>query len=112
LIPFLRAFGEIAIVKTLTKLQANLTNRGIPEIYLVPTEDHKGDTCTFWNPITKHVFELRSAKFLDQTYAEFYKLDKSQIAKKVATITDELNETFDEDEDVIKEVIEDDYLPN
>jgi hypothetical protein len=46
-IPFLRAFGEIAIVKTPTKLQAKLTNSGIPGIYLGPAEDHKGDTYTF-----------------------------------------------------------------
>jgi hypothetical protein len=58
-INFLRAFGEIAIVKTPAKLQANLTNRGIPGIYLEPAEDHKGDTYTFWNPIAKHVFESR-----------------------------------------------------
>jgi hypothetical protein len=49
---------------------------------------------------------------LDQTYAEFHKLDKSQFAKQVATITDELNEMFDEDKDVINAEIEDDYLPN
>jgi hypothetical protein len=51
-INFLRAFGEIARVKTPAKLQAKLTNRGIPGIYLGPVEDHKGDTYTFWNPIT------------------------------------------------------------
>jgi hypothetical protein len=72
---------------------------------LGPAEDHKGDTNTFWNPITKHVFESSSAIFLDQTYAAFHKLDKSQISKQVATIKDELNEMFDEDEDVIKEEI-------
>jgi hypothetical protein len=108
----LRASGEIAIVKTPAKLQAKLTNRGIPGIYLGPAEDHKGDTYTLWNPITKHVFESRSAIFLDQTYADFHKLDKSQIAKQVASITNELNEMFDEDEDVIKEETENDYLPN
>jgi hypothetical protein len=31
-IPFLRTFGEIAIVKAPTKLQAKLTNRGIPVV--------------------------------------------------------------------------------
>jgi hypothetical protein len=39
-------------------------------------------------------------------------LDKSQIAKEVVTITNKLNEMFDEDEDVIKVEIEIDYLPN
>jgi septum formation topological specificity factor MinE len=112
LINFLKAFGEIAIVKTPAKLQAKLTNRGITGIYLGPAEDHNGDTYTFWDPITKHVFESRSAIFLDQTYAELHKLDKTQIAKQVATITDELNEMFDEDEEVMREDIEDDYFPN
>jgi DNA-directed RNA polymerase len=79
---------------------------------LGPAKDHKGDTYTFWNTITKHVFESRSTIFLGQTYAEFHKLDKSQIAKQVATITKELNEMFDEDEDVIKEEIGNDYLTN
>jgi hypothetical protein len=111
-IPFLRAFGEISIVKTTTNLQAKLTNRGIPGMYLGPADDHKGDTYTFWNPITKDIVESHSAIFLNQTYAEFQKLDKSQIAKQVATITDELNEMFDEDEDVTKEAIEGEYLPN
>jgi hypothetical protein len=35
-INFLRAFGEIATVKTQAKLQAKLSNRGISEIYLGP----------------------------------------------------------------------------
>jgi hypothetical protein len=97
-----QSFWRDCIVLAPTKHQAKLTNRGIPEIYLGPAEDHKDDTHTFWNPITKHVFESRSAIFLDQTYADFHKLDKSQFAKQVATLTDELNETFDEDEDIIK----------
>jgi hypothetical protein len=71
-IPFLRALGEIAIVKTPTKLQARLRNRGIPGIYSGPVEDHKGDTYTIWNIITKHVFESHSAILLDQTYVEFH----------------------------------------
>jgi hypothetical protein len=51
--------------------------------------------------------------FLDQTYADFHKIDKLQIPKQVATITNELNEMFDEDEDVIKEEKEDNnYLPD
>jgi hypothetical protein len=79
---------------------------------LGPAEDHKGDTYTFWNNITKHVFESLSEIFLEQTYTNIHKLEKLQIAKQVATITDRLNEIFDEDEDVIKEEIEDDYLPN
>jgi hypothetical protein len=70
---------------------------------LDPAEDHKGDTYTFWNPITKHVFESRSVIFLQPTYANFHKLEKSQNAKQFATITDELNEMFDEDEDVTPE---------
>jgi hypothetical protein len=35
-IPFLSVFGEIAIVRTPTKLQAKLTNRRIAGIYLGP----------------------------------------------------------------------------
>jgi hypothetical protein len=64
-INFLTACEEIAIVETPTKLQAKLPNRGIPGIYLGPAEDPKGDTSTVWNPITKHIFESRSAIFLD-----------------------------------------------
>jgi hypothetical protein len=41
--------------------------------------------------------ESRSAVFLQQTYASFHKLDKSQIFKQVAIITDKLNEMFDND---------------
>jgi hypothetical protein len=74
-IPFLRAYGEIAIVKTPNRLQAKLQNREIPGIYLGPAEDHKGDTYTFWNLITKHLFESRSAVLLQQTYDNFHKLD-------------------------------------
>jgi hypothetical protein len=111
-INFLRSFGEIAIVKTPARLQAKLTNRGIPGIYLGPAEDHKDDTYKFWNPITKHIFESCSAIFLEQTYTDFHKLDKSQITKQAATITDELNEVFDEDKDGMKEEIENDYLSN
>jgi hypothetical protein len=67
---------------------------------LGPAEDCKGDTYSFWNPITKHVIELRSAICLQQTYVEYHKLDISQFAQQFESFTDELNETFDEDEDV------------
>jgi hypothetical protein len=56
LINLLRDFGEIAIAKTPAKLQTKLTNRRIPIIYFGPEKDHKGDTYTFWSPITKHNF--------------------------------------------------------
>jgi hypothetical protein len=79
---------------------------------LGPAEDHKGDTYTFWNPITKHVFESHSAIFLQQSYANFHKLDKSQVAKQFATIADELNEMFDVDEDVTPEDEDGNHLPN
>jgi hypothetical protein len=63
---------------------------------LGPAKDHKGDKCTFWNPITKHVFESRLAILLDPSYADFHELDQSQIANQVATITDEVIAIFDE----------------
>jgi hypothetical protein len=56
---------------------------------------------TFLYPITKQVIESCSAVFLQQIYAEFHKLGKPQISKQFATITDELNEMFDEYKDVI-----------
>jgi hypothetical protein len=57
----------------------------------------------------KHVFESRSAIFLEQTHAIFQKLEKSQIANQVATIKDELNGISDEDEDVINDEADDNY---
>jgi hypothetical protein len=69
---------------------------------LGPAEDHKGDTYTFGIQSLNTFFESRSAIFLNQTYAEFHNLDQSQSAKQVATITDELDEMFDDDEDVTK----------
>jgi hypothetical protein len=60
-IQLLRAFGEIAMVKTTTKLQDKLKNGEIPGIYLGPAEDHRSDTYKFWISITIHVFESRSA---------------------------------------------------
>jgi hypothetical protein len=100
------------IVKTATKLQAKLRNRRVPGIFLGPAEDHMGDTYTSWNPITKHAFESRSAIFLLRKYADFHELEKSQITKQFATITDELNELFDEDEDVTPENEAGDHLSN
>jgi hypothetical protein len=94
-IPFFRAFGEIVMVKTPSKCHAKLQNRGIPGIYAGPAKDHKCDTYYFWIPITKHVVEPCSAVFLQQTNADFYKLDISQISKNFAIITNELNEMFD-----------------
>jgi hypothetical protein len=49
---FLRGFVEIAIVISPAKLQATFTYGGIPGTYLGPAEGNKGDTYTFWNPIT------------------------------------------------------------
>jgi hypothetical protein len=57
-----------------------------------------------WNHIQQY--------FLQQTCADFHKLDKSQISKQFSIITDEINEMFDEDEDVTP--LDDDgiHLPN
>jgi hypothetical protein len=46
----LRSFGDMAGVKSTTKMQAKLENKGFPPIYLGSSEDHKGDTNIFWNP--------------------------------------------------------------
>jgi hypothetical protein len=47
-IPFLKEIGELAMIKTPTKLQAKLQNRGIPVTYLGTSEDHNGDNFSFW----------------------------------------------------------------
>jgi hypothetical protein len=73
------------------------------EFYLGPAEDHKGDTFQFWNPLTKHSCEYCLAVFLQQSYAEFHKMDCSLIFKKIAEIQNELDEMLDEDNDVIQE---------
>jgi hypothetical protein len=72
----LRSFGEIAIVKSTTKMKAKLANKGFSAIYLGPSVDHKVDNYVFWNPKTKHSLESRSAVFLHQHYGTFNKLDK------------------------------------
>jgi hypothetical protein len=79
---------------------------------LGPAEGHKGDINSFWNPITKHVVESCSVVFLQQTYDYFQNLVRSQIAKQVAIITDELNEMFDNYEDVTPVDDEGKNLPN
>jgi hypothetical protein len=102
-LPHLKTFGEIAIVKISLKIQAKLDICGIPGIYLGPAEDCKGDTYQFWNPSTKHSCESRLAVFLQQSYAECHKMDRSLIFKKIAEIHNELDEMFHEDKDVIQE---------
>jgi hypothetical protein len=67
-----------------------LDHKGFPAIYLGPSEDHKGDTNVFWNPKTKHSLKSHSAVFLQQNYATFNKLDKSEITTQFAAITDKL----------------------
>jgi hypothetical protein len=73
----LHSFGETAVVKSTTKLQAKLDNNGFPAIYLGPSEDHKGGIYIFWNPLPKHGIESRSDVLLQKTYGEFHKLDES-----------------------------------
>jgi hypothetical protein len=102
-LPHLKKFGEIAIVEIPLKIQAELDNCGIQGIYLGPAEDHKGDTYQFWNLLTKHSCESRLAIFLQQSYAEFHKMDRRLIVKNIAEIHNELDEMFHEDEDVIQE---------
>jgi hypothetical protein len=48
---YLHSFGELAVAKSNTEIQAKLDNKGIPAIYLGTSEDQKGDTYTFWNPL-------------------------------------------------------------
>jgi hypothetical protein len=64
----LHSFGEIAIVKSTTKMKAKLANKSFPAIHLGSSVDHKGDTSIFWNPKTKHSLESRSAVFNQQNY--------------------------------------------
>jgi hypothetical protein len=111
-IPFLKSFGELAILKTSNKLQAKFRNRGLPGKYLGPVENHKGDTFNFCNPITKRVVESRSKVFLQQTHSSFHKLDKSQFDKQVASITEDLKGIFYIDEDVTPVDDEGFNLPN
>jgi hypothetical protein len=110
-IPFIKSFEEIAIVKHKINYKLNYII-GDYQAYLGPEYNQKGDTYNFWKPITKHVVKSRSAVFLQQTCAKFHKLDKTQIAKQVAIITDELNEIFDNDEDVTPVDDEGNNLPN
>jgi hypothetical protein len=62
-IPFVRAFGEIAIDNKPTKLQARLTNRRFPGINLGPAEDLKGDT-NFLDSHHKTRFQITFSIFL------------------------------------------------
>jgi hypothetical protein len=82
-------------VKIPLKIQAKLDNRGIPGLYLGPAEDHRGDAYQFWNPLTKHSCESRLAVCLQQSYAEFHKMDCSLVVKKIAEMHNELDEIFD-----------------
>jgi hypothetical protein len=108
----LQSFGQIAIVKSTTKMKAKLANKEFPAIYLGPSVDHKGDTYDFWNPKTKHSLESCSAVFLQQNYVTFNKLDKSEIATQFAAITDKLTQMYDTDKDVTPVDDEGNNLPN
>jgi hypothetical protein len=98
--PKMNRYQLLTTFKEGIALSWKLQNRGIPGNYWGPSEYYNGDTYTIWNPITKHVIESQSAIFLQQTYADFHKIDKLQAAKQFAIFTDELNEMLDEDEDV------------
>jgi hypothetical protein len=68
-IPFLKAFGEIAIVKTPTILQAKLTQRGIPGIVLGPAEAHKirfgiPSPKTFLNHVQQYSYSIHMLIFI------------------------------------------------
>jgi hypothetical protein len=102
-IPHLHSLGEIAVVKLTDKIQSKLKTGDFQGIYLGPAEHHHGDVYSFWNPITKCSIQSRTAVLLKQTYGEFYKIDKSEIAKQMAGIMDPSKEVFDEDEDDIPE---------
>jgi hypothetical protein len=69
-------FGRMAVAKSTAKIQEILDNKGFPAIYYGPSEDHKRDTYTFWNPKTKHSIESQSAVFLQKNYGDFHKLNK------------------------------------
>jgi hypothetical protein len=79
-----------------------------------------GDTYQLWNTLTKLSCESCFALLLQQSYAEFHKMDCSLIVKKIAEIHNELDEMFNEDKDVIqkdelgnqilpKKVVQEDY---
>jgi hypothetical protein len=101
----------LSIFSTQIKFDKEIQH-GTGKLFAIESKAHSCEAAYLIMDFDKFHIILVFSIFLDQTYAEFHKLDKSQIAKQVATITDELNEIVDEDEDIIKEVIEDDYLPN
>jgi hypothetical protein len=101
-LPYLKLFGDMAIIKNPKKVQAKLKNRGFPAIYLGPAADHKEDVYNFWNPKACQCIQSFTAVFLKVKYSSFYKIDKEQIAQQIADVHDELGEIYDSDKDVIQ----------
>lgn len=69
--PYIRRFGEVAVVKTGNKIQNKLENRGEPALYLGHAEKHSDEVSRFLKLTTKRVIRSRDARWLDKTFLEW-----------------------------------------
>ena len=69
--PYIRRFGEMAIVKTGVKLQNKLENRGIPVLYLGHADKHSAEVSRFLKLTTKRVIQSRDVRWLNKTFLQW-----------------------------------------
>jgi hypothetical protein len=75
----LHKFGEIAIVQDPVKNLSKLKNREFPAIFLGPAKFHTKNVHTFWSPMTQCSLVSCNLGFLNQNYADYYKLTPENV---------------------------------
>ena len=69
--PFIRRFGEVAIVKTGEKLRSKLENRGMPALYLGHADKHSAEVSRFLKLTTRRVVRSRDVRWLNKTFRQW-----------------------------------------
>jgi hypothetical protein len=74
-----KIFGEVGVVTTKEKIQANLTNRGTTCIFVGYTEHHSSDVYRMLNLTTNEIIYSQEIIWINKTYRE-WKNNKTTIS--------------------------------
>jgi Reverse transcriptase (RNA-dependent DNA polymerase) len=93
-IPFLKRFGEMAIVYDNKEIKSKLENKGKPSFFVGYPENHSLEVCEFINIDTNSINLSRNYTWLNESYGQYMNLD-IEIIPRSELILEGNNEDFD-----------------
>ena len=83
IVPYLRRFGEMAIIKKDTNIVGKKYNKGIEAMFVGYAKDHAMGVYRWYCPETTSIRESRDCRFLNMSYAQWKKRDQAKTIQWV-----------------------------